>query len=449
MGCYGYPRVTSPFLDRMAADGVRFREALAASSHTAPAHASIFTSMLPVGHRVLENGHRLRDEFDSMAELLQEAGYETAAFTSVGFLQGLDPGFDHFDSGDLATRADDVVDRVELWLRRRADKGEAERPLFLWLHFYDVHQPFHSTETEYFAELAGCSEQEKREFIDYVTETRGVPRSFFDDVVESDRSFARFLDSPQYLENEGLDDGEKLLLWLYDNYDAEIRFLDGELERLYAFMDQAGLNRDAFWIFVADHGQGMGNHDFLGHDLHLYQEQLRVPLIVHHTAGGIDNGVVKHVAHHVDILPTVMELSGRPPKRSAGWTGVSLLPLLSEPRAKPKDRFIFSQRRNPPPDWIQESVYAVQAGRYKYIARQRSADEFYDLEQDPLELNNLILDQLVEGTSSELPLLRAALVNMIAEAQAGVVLEPIKDADGHVEELSALGYLGGGAGADD
>ena len=100
LGAYGYPRGVSPFLDDLAGRSVVFDLALSSSSHTAPSHASLFTSLQPAQHRILVNGKRLDDRLVTIAELLSEQGYRTAAFTPVRFLNGLGAGFLFFSSSD-------------------------------------------------------------------------------------------------------------------------------------------------------------------------------------------------------------------------------------------------------------------------------------------------------------------------------------------------------------
>jgi len=108
LGCYGYPRQTSPFIDKLARDGILFRRAFAHMSMTAPSHASIFTSLYPIQHYVLKNLHRLDDSFLTMAEVFSTMGYQTAGFVSTWFFEpsssNLSQGFDVFDGGDRCMR---------------------------------------------------------------------------------------------------------------------------------------------------------------------------------------------------------------------------------------------------------------------------------------------------------------------------------------------------------
>ena len=114
LGCYGYPRETSPFLDRLAESGVLFEKVISSCSLTSPAHATLFTSLQPVQHGVLHNGLPLDSTVVTIAELFRSEGYHTAAVNSVGFMEPLAQGFDHFD-GDART-ANMAIDQTIAWL---------------------------------------------------------------------------------------------------------------------------------------------------------------------------------------------------------------------------------------------------------------------------------------------------------------------------------------------
>lgn len=114
LGCYGYHRNTSPFIDQLAKEGIIFRNAFASSSHTSPSHASIFTALHPVQHQILLNGQRFKespnaDEIFTMADMFQNAGFETAAFSSVNFLTGLRKGFDLFNCPNYRDKKNPIV----------------------------------------------------------------------------------------------------------------------------------------------------------------------------------------------------------------------------------------------------------------------------------------------------------------------------------------------------
>jgi len=355
LGCYGYPRKTSLFLDRLAAEGVLFLNAFSSSSHTTPSHASIFTSLHPVQHKALMNGTSLPESVLTAAEIFNEAGYDTAGFFSVNYLEGIGQGFDVFDwstdKSNYYTRpADRTVDNVIGWL---LEKKPTDR-LFLWIHFFDVHAPY-TTPPDLDREMPPKSEDEKKEFIDFLAEIHRIPLDFYKD--------------------------EKSLLNTFNSYDTEIAFVDRELERLWNMLEEKGMNNNALWIITSDHGEGLGNHHYIEHSKKIYNEQLHVPLIICHGGGEIKPGSVDAMVRHVDILPTLSEILGFPLKgRSKTIQGDSLIPLLNGSSWQDSKRYSFSQRRPPTKrgkrQWGPEKLYSLQDRDYKYIFHSEGQDEF-------------------------------------------------------------------------
>src|SRR5262245_29954999 len=143
VSCYGYPRATTPFLDALAARGVRFTRTYAAISHTAPSHATMLTGLVPAVHGVVNNGGRLDPEAADLAKAFAGAGFESAAFLNVRFMSGIAASFGHVvvcalgpePTHKLQTGAD-VVDAAISWLEH---ERRTERFL-LWVHLYDPHK---------------------------------------------------------------------------------------------------------------------------------------------------------------------------------------------------------------------------------------------------------------------------------------------------------------------
>jgi arylsulfatase A-like enzyme len=414
LGAYGYPRETTPFLDRLAEGGVLFENAVSASSHTAPSHASIMTSLQPFQHGLLENGHPLPPGHHTLADLLAASGYQTAAFTSVGFLVELGQGFDHFDA---AWRTGDrTTDAALAWLDAR---GAGAPPFFLWLHLYDPHKLKGPRETlQADAERLRLEAPEaRRRFLDYL-EARGLPQGFYPD--------------------------EEALLERFDLYDAGIRFADRQVARLYQRVQE--IAPDARWVVTSDHGEGMGNHEYDEHGRYLYDEQIRVPLIV----AGVDGPPrrVRRMVRLVDLYPTVADWLGRPaptPGEAPGLAPVQGYPLLSEPgetgalsprlafaERRPKDRAAHRRR------WEEGEVYSLRGREFKYVYHSQGPDELYDLAADPMELHNLVGEAPDRAAA-----LRAALLAYLeGTAVGGAPRTADEDAfREHEKELRALGYI--------
>lgn len=365
LGLYGYPRPTSPYLDTLGREGVVFWHAVAASSHTAPSHATILTGLYPEQHRVLVNGQELDRQIPSLAGIARSGGLETGGFVSVRFLAGLGAGFDTFDSdvpqGEVFRTADGTVDRAIQWLQNRKPGRFA-----LWVHVYDPHQHVVTTrmpEPEYRL-MQEDSARRGEELLYFLKQEHGYPRDHLSEAT--------------------------------DRYDAQIAFVDRQIRRLFEVVSEVAPEGRTLRVITADHGEGLGNHGLEGHGKHLYQEQVRAPLIIHGDTQRLRHGVVMNLVRHVDVMPTIAELLGVELNESLlRLEGVSLAPLLANPRAALPIEAAFSQRR--PPDerrlrigWEPGIKLAAQDEGHKYILNPEPPHEFYDLRRDPNELRNLI-----------------------------------------------------------
>lgn len=284
LSSYGHSRETSPFLDRLAAEGVRFSQARSASPWTLPAHTTMLTGQLPSTHRVVDDNLSLADSVPVLPALLQEAGYNTGGFVSTLYVSrkfGFERGFDAFNDFGINTErqnlaggvvAEDVVDAAMGWLAEQP----AGEPGFVFLHFYDVHYAYDPPAP-------------------YATMFDRAPQG--DDLTYKNYfHFKRKLPSEAQFEHQ------------IAQYDESIRYVDAQLERLDALFKASG--REVRWVVTSDHGEEFGERGSWGHAHTLYAEQLHVPLIV--SGGGLPQGRVVDgwVGSH-DLAPTV-----------AAWAGV-------------------------------------------------------------------------------------------------------------------------------
>jgi len=267
LGFAGHPEVATPNLDRVARGGRRLTSAYAHNVVTLPSHANILTGRYPYQHGVRENsGFKLGPDLPTLATLLKDAGYATAAFVAAFPLDaryGLGRGFDVYDDRyPLPSRADQFVPA-----ERRGDQVVAlalewwsatAGPRFLWVHLYDPHAPYAAP-----APFAG-----------------------------------RHPDRP---------------------YLAEVEAADAFLAPLLALLTAAA--DPPLLVVTADHGEALGDHGELTHGLFCYQATLKVPLLL--WGPGIEPGVDDRLAGHVDVVPTVLEALGL--EAPAGLPGRSLL----------------------------------------------------------------------------------------------------------------------------
>ena len=336
---YGYPRLTSPFLDQLAEKGVVFTRANATVSHTAPSHASIFTGLLPLQHGVLRNGDRLSPEFPNMAQVLGHAGYQTAAFTSAVFVNRTATGFRTVDG--VRRRGAKTVDQAMAWL----DRLDPEQPFFLWVHLFDVHEAELTragTPSAYYTAIREGTSLGPDAFYDYLAELHGLPNP------KADEAFPGVAWEPV----QGAGNGRPATLTSradviasIDHYDAKIAYVDEQIERLFEAVQNVGSDGSCFWVILADHGEGLGSHGYRGHGEHIYQEQLRVPLIFYATDESLSPGRIESLVSLVDVFPTLAEILTRPPREWSTMEGVSLWPHLLGQEVADERRTIFAQRR--------------------------------------------------------------------------------------------------------
>jgi arylsulfatase len=291
LGAYGYPRDTSPNLDRWARSGRVFRWAFAHAPMTGPSLAAVMTGLQPRETGVRNNGMPLKAKVHTLAERLRNRGYRTAAIVGNYHLRrgtGFEDGFESFD--DRMEQRELVRKRAErtaqastqaaiAWLQR----APAE-PFFLWVHYQDPHGPYTAPE-----EFQGA-------FVPRHASGRQLP-------VNASPSGNGGIPAYQVLGNRRDYD------YYVGQYDAEIRYFDSGFGELMTRIESLGLLRRSAVLFTADHGEGMGEHDYyFAHGEHVYLELLRVPLIV--WAEGVTPGVVTDaLASHRAISPTILNLT--------------------------------------------------------------------------------------------------------------------------------------------
>ena len=353
LSLYGYPRPTSPELDRFAADAWVFPESYAAATWTPPSHASMFTGLLPDQHGLRRVAETLAPEAVTAAELLRDAGYATAAITDGGFLDphwGLAQGFDRYDvtpgqpweGKDAAV----VFGRAERWVEENRSY-----PFFLFVHSYEAHQPYDNR--------GGFADR----FLD-----PGYQGSFRDEV--------------DVLEDGALIDAAELPR-VTALYDGGIRRADHFLGRFLRTLRDRGLLETTAVIVTSDHGEELREHGDLEHFLgKVFDEHVRVPLVVR-PPGGVPARAERRPATAVsglDLFPTLLDLAGLP-AGDPPPPGRSLLAIAEE--APDPERTIVIQGLNSL-DYLDERRLRLDRGRRTLILdRVRATAERYDRARDP------------------------------------------------------------------
>lgn len=386
LGCYGYANIETPALDALAQRGVLFENAVAQTPLTPPSHASIFTGLNPTGHNVRNTGgFVLQSSSHPLARILQEQGWDTAAFIGSAVLKklfGFNNGFDIYDdemprSGkrnefreDPERKASVVVDRAIAWLNQRSP----DKPYFLWVHIYDPHIPYRPP-----AEIA-----------------------------------------------------QKYKGRLYD---GEIVYADQQIARLFAAVGQKSAPDKTVTVVLSDHGESLGEHGEQTHGVFIYDSTLRIPFIM--AGPGIPAGLrVKQQARTIDFLPTLLEvMGGRAPD---SVHGVSLVPVFSGKTVA--SDVSYAETLYPKMNMNWSELRAIRTSRWKYIRAPRP--ELYDLTADPGEINNVIQQHAPEVQNFE-----AHLKPFLSpDAKGSEKVETAMMDQRVLDQLKSLGYVAGAGG---
>jgi arylsulfatase A-like enzyme len=321
-------------------------------------------------------------------------GYTTAAFISCTPLKshsGIAAGFEVYGEPERLLRAaKETTDAALEWLAENE-----QRPVFLWLHYFDPHQPY----------------EPPAEFKDSFTGTKGLRR---------------------FLKDRGVQVNERLIA-NNNQYDGSILSLDSQLQRLFGELKTRGLYDSSAIVFTADHGEGLGQHGWVDHGP-IYEEDIHVPLIIKLPGASSHRGERRtDLAALIDVLPTLVGALDLPisDQEHSQFTGRNLLGGGSE------REYVFSQRVARGRRWGPGLKYALTGTRWKYYHLTEGEDELYDLGEDPAELENLIAEQPTLAQTMRLELLQRmkAYQNQGREAGDDTGFSPQI-----IEDLKSLGY---------
>jgi len=377
VSCYGYPLPTTPHLDALAAVADRYEGCWSTAPWTLPSHASLFTGQYAFQHGARSgrtaSGHivdalPLASERLTLAEALDEQGYETAAFVAnTAYLRpdlGLHQGFDTYV---VDRRKGVAMNELALgWLDERAERlasapAEEERPFFLFVNYMDAHRPYNTTEFE--GERAGAlpapSPERSQELLDQL----------YEEVFSQE-------DPPP----------AELVAKVVAQYDMGIANADVALGRLIAELRARGLYDATLIVVTSDHGEYLGEHDLVEHSKDVYEEALRVPLVV--KRAGQERGRVIEDRVSLAHMPSLVlaELPREMSRRLAG----------AFPAPPGEDAWIAENEYSRSKDlgapygnrFARERVVLYQ-DEFKLILSSDGENELYDLEADPREQVNL------------------------------------------------------------
>ncbi|HEX4953441.1 MAG TPA: sulfatase [Thermoanaerobaculia bacterium] len=405
LGSYGYRRPTSPEIDRLLAEGVRFTQARTVEPLTGPASISLFTSLPPHEHGATRNSLAMRPGLSSITRLLGQGGYRTAAFVGNWTLRDRFTGLaEHFDAyreifsrkrwlglfNSEATGAD-LTTAATSWLRELRAR-ETKRPFFLWVHYVEPHAPYRLQK-----EMAP---------------RLGVPVG--DAASRSDR------------------------------YDTEVAFVDREVGRLVSAVRAIEAGRELAVVFTADHGESLGEHGYWGHGRNVLDPNLRIPLGVVWPGVVSAGRTIEAPALILDVAPTLVGLLGLAPVEV--FRGFDWSPVLRGEAPPPEDRLVgfqahrgavtaVSGEQNARENGLLE--VAILSGRTKEVLRlETRTRRLFDLGHDPGELQG-------RTTSPSRP--SPELAAWLAEVRQGLRKAsdlPAAALDAaSLEQLKALGYV--------
>lgn len=406
VSAYGYARPTTPHLDRLAAEGALFTDAVSASNWTLPAHMSVLTGLSPAAHGVEDDADRLLPAVLSLGQVMKRSGRATGAFVSHVYLDpvyGYGRGFDDYESAPDQPASDVAWKAIE-WLKRRGN-----RPFFLFLHFFDPHWDLKPPA------------RFRQAF---------APR----DVDVRDGTFAALFPhltpaaplSPEQRRN------------IVGLYDGEVAFVDHCVGQVIAHLrERRKLDRTVVLVF-SDHGEEIGDHGAFGHGTHLHGEVTRVPMLARYPDRISPGTRISGPATLVDIPATLLHLAGMAVPSEFAAEGMPW-PASGDaeqgPRRAGRTRVVETTRWGP-------KRYAVLSrkrklltpGTYQPVARRRTdegqpvetrldrvhiVEQLYARDVDPLEKSNLLArtSNAAAGDS-----LRCALRRYIEHHSRGVCL---------------------------
>lgn len=374
---YGYTGVATPNIDALVRDGVIFDRAYAHSPQTLPSHATMLTGRLPFEHGVRDNvGFTVPASERTLAQLLRGRGFSTGAAVSSYVLRketGLSQGFQVYDAELPAAAPEASLGQVR---RDGADTVAAaekwltrlgdDQRFFLFLHLYEPHRPY-------------------------------APP-------------ARFAK--------------------YQPYDAEIAYADELVGRLLAVLEEKRWYDDATIVLLADHGEGLGDHGEQEHGLFVYDETIRVPLVIKLPDGLSAGRRVAQPVQHIDIVPTIMDFVRAP--APGGLRGRSLRPILENAKAVLPEQAFYAEALYARFHFGWSELYALTDTRFRYIKAPR--EELYDLATDPRERENVAV-----GRAQTASAMRGAIDRLIAVL---AIPSPASVSDEDRERFAALGYVG-------
>ncbi len=393
LGCYGYARPTSPVMDRLASESVRFERAYAAAGWSKPSIASLISGLYPQQHAAQFPRSKLPDSVDTLAEILKREGYRTAAVISnvhlqrsQGFAQGYDhyieteaQGHDHVSTPGVTKHAVRLLDLL----------ASDERPFLLFVHYFDPHFRYQDHPEIHFASRDGLR-------IDGTENIRTL-RRLWSDLSEQEVGLLR------------------------DLYDEEIRFTDAGIGRLLRRVRDLGFYEEALIVLTSDHGEEFRDHGSLLHGT-LYEEIIRVPLLIRFPSLDGRGAVISPPVSLVSVTPTILDVLQIPTPQ-----GVFPEPSL-------RGDFVPEQHE-PRPVYVGTFGQRALVLDHLKLIQGKGKIEVYDLRSDPEEQIDIASQRV--ATTRRL----SSLLKLQFPLKASHDPDEIELSEERLQILRGLGYL--------
>jgi arylsulfatase A-like enzyme len=423
VGCYGYARETTPAIDALAADSALFLNTYASSPWTLPSHVSLLTSLHGVHHRVYHEDEKMASDLITLADVMRSAGFMTSAITDGGLVSavyGFSKGFDSYLERGGGVFSFDSAGQINRLASEWLD-GNKEKDFFLFIHTYQPHDP-HACPAPYNTMFL---EENPLWLSLNLMGTLGGYAGIYSELTERERQNVIGL------------------------YDGEIRYADEALVgALLAKLKEMGLYDSALIILTSDHGEEFFDHHSWAHGHQLYDESLKVPLIIKFPGSRFMGRRYEPHVRLVDIMPTIIEEVGA---SAADRTidGKSLFPVLRGKENEDRN-FLADIGDNIFSSHVGRKI-ALSSGKNKMILnkpfspedlkfftsppRLVPAIELFDVAQDPRERQNLADEKLAVARK-----LNSRIVDIFKRAGQRKSVKAQVD-DNLQEQLRALGYI--------
>jgi len=429
LGCYGCERPTTPHLDHLASRAVLFDEAFANSSFTPPTHASMLTGLYPAEHGLRHWNKSLAD-VPTAADAFAAAGYRTLAVTPLKTLLvlGLGRGFEQTNSPDSSQVGQQVIiadgDAVNGAALEALLRKPDERPVFAWIHYYDAHRPYGRQG----AEWSGRYVQPDRPEV-------GATEAWYQLTPEK---------------RAALNAGAAAIRLMKDHYAGGLAFLDDRVGQLLSRLHEAGALENTIVVVLADHGEVFDEHgpEWFAHDPYLYDENIHIPLLVRLPGDAQAGRHAPDMVSQVDLLPTLLELTGVAPLPGQRFSGSSFAPALTGTKLRRTSVFADTQGNDlsVPRDGVPPAPeFEARASRDRQLMLRTEHEKLLlHLDRDTVELLALSDGEQQDRSAAEPEALAEALR---AYEQWWKSLKPSEDTgnvtDPEMQEfLKALGYTG-------